>query len=111
MDLDPLLTVNELREVIALQEHLLTLTSGDTARLDLHQVLADLYRRLVHVQSRHLAAAADVDAAWRAPSGRDVLLSRQLLADVIRNLHRLSSATTDPQLLVRARTAGALLAP
>jgi hypothetical protein len=111
VDLDPLLTVDELREVIALQEHLLTLTSGDADRLDLHQVLADLYRRLVNVESRHLAAAANVDDAWRAANGRDVLLSRQLLVDVVRNLDRLTNATPDPQLLERARAAGVLLGP
>lgn len=109
MDLDPLLTVDELREVIALQEHLLTLTTGDTDRLDLHQVLADLYRRLVHVQGRHLAAAADVDGAWRSPHGRDVMLSRQLLVDVARNLDRLTT-TTDARLLERAYAARALFA-
>ena len=111
MDLDPLLTIDELRELIALQEHLLSLTTGDTDRLDLHQVLADLYRRLVHVQSRHLAAAADVDDAWRTPDGRDVLLGRQLLVDVVRNIDRLTAVTTDPQLVARARATGVLLTP
>jgi hypothetical protein len=110
VDLAPLLTVAELREVIALHEHLLPLTRRDTDRLDLHQVLADLYRRLVTVQSRHLAAAADVDDAWRSTDGRDVLLSHQLLVDVVRNLERLGAATPDTTLLERARATRALLA-
>ena len=65
MDWDPLLTVNELREVIALHHALLTVTPSDTDRIDLHQTLSDLYRRLAHVQGRHLAVAAGMAGAWQ----------------------------------------------
>ena len=87
------------------------ITDEEVAALPLAEARADLLRRLVHVQSRHLAAAADVDEAWRTHDGRDVLLGRQLLVDVVRNLDRLAAAATDPQLIARARAAAVLLAP
>lgn len=39
---DPLLTAAELRDVLALQEALLPHTPGDTDRLHLHELPADL---------------------------------------------------------------------
>lgn len=86
-----------------MHEALLTATGEATGRLDVHQVLADLFRRLVHVQSRRLAAAAGVCGAWQAWDGRDVLLPQQLLTAAAQNLTRLEDATSEPQLSVRAR--------
>lgn len=44
LDLDPLLTLDGLREVSALEEHLLPFASSDTSRLYLNPFLADLHR-------------------------------------------------------------------
>lgn len=107
---DPLLTVAELREVLTLQEALLPHTAGDADRLDLYELLADLYRRLVDAQSRHLAAAAGLDA-WHTSTGRDVLLAPHLLTPVLRNLDRLTAASTDEDLVDRAARASLLLDP
>lgn len=107
---DPLLTVAELREVLTLQEALLPHAAGDADRLDLYELLADLYRRLDDAQSRHLAAAAGL-GAWHASTGRDVLLAPRLLSPVLRNLDRLTAASTDQDLVDRAAQAGLLLGP
>ena len=111
VDWNPLLTVDELREVIALHHALLTVTPSDTDRIDLHQTLSDLYRRVVHVQGRHLAAAAGMTDARQAQGGRDVLLPRHLIDRVVSNLGRLVDRTSDRGLAERARAAVRLVTP
>jgi len=67
MCLDPILTLEELPEVIDLNEAAARPHRQRTDRLDLHQLLADLYRRLVNVEGRQLASAADLDNLWSQP--------------------------------------------
>lgn len=72
-------------------------------------MLADLYRRLVGVQSRHLAAAADVEQAWSVAGGRDAVLSQATRTALARDLGRLDALTTEPPLRARVRAATLLL--
>lgn len=104
----PLLTVAQLRDVIAALEALLPLVATDPDRLDLHQTLANLHRRLVTVTSRQLAATADVPDAWRAGDGRDVALLPSLRDAVVGQLRRLAPAA-EATLAARARRLAAVL--
>ncbi len=100
-----MLTVDELREVISLHEVLLDGSSGDTDREDLHQAVADLYRRLGGVQARRLAVDAGIEDSWRFADDRDVLLSPRMTQTVVRHLNRVAASCADEQLVARARTA------
>ena len=106
-----LVTLQELRLVIDLLEELLSRTTGDTDRLDLHQLLADLHQRMVHVQGRHLAAAAGLAEVWPGDNSPDVLLAARLLGDVVRDLRRLAvlEHDVDEHLANRAHAAALML--
>jgi len=109
-DREPVLTLAELREVIALHEELLTRTASEAGRMDLHQLLADLHRRLLSVQGRQLADAADVAGAWSAPDGRDCLLPRRMTGAAVRNLGRLARLPgVDHDLAARSGAAARVL--
>ncbi len=106
MCLDPMLTLEELPEVIDLTEAAARPHRERTDRLDLHQLLADLYRRLVSVQGRQLASAADLDL-WSTADGRDVLLGRCITEATVRNHIRRNALAADPPLRARVRAAAA----
>jgi len=96
MCLDPILTLEELPEVIDLNEAAARPHRQRTDRLDLHQLLADLYRRLVNVEGRQLASAADLDNLWSTADGRDVLLGRCITEATVRNHIRLNAPRRRP---------------
>ncbi|MCO7219509.1 hypothetical protein [Klenkia sp. PcliD-1-E] len=100
------LTLTETREVIALTEELLTRTSGETDRMDLHQQLATLYSRMLSAQTRELAQDAGLTRLTRLPHGRCCLLTPNLLDPAVRDLRRLIAlGDVDEDLRARCVTA------
>lgn len=85
------LTLTETREVIALTEELLTRSSGETDRMDLHQQLATLYSRMLSAQTRELAQDAGLTRLTRLPHGRCCLLTPNLLDPALRHLEQLAA--------------------
>ena len=94
------LTLDEMREVIALIEQLLTRTPSETDRMDLYQQLATLYSRMLSAQTRELAQDAGLTQLTRLPHGRCCPLTPNLLDPALRHLQQLAPATTSTRTCV-----------
>ena len=91
------LGANEIREVITMQEHLLTLTTSKADRLEIYETLTQLYRLPGQAQDDP-NPVVDSAAILRPAS-----LSDGLLIILTRNMRRLTSLADDVDLVERAQ--------